>query len=448
MGLQRRGMPRGTARCADLWRFVMTTNSELAARRQAAVPRGVASATAVFADTAENARLVDVEGRSYIDFAGGIGVLATGHRHPKVIAAVERQLARFTHTAFQVSPYESYIALAERLNARAPFKGPAKSIFFTTGAEAVENAVKIARIATGRQAVVAFSHAFHGRTLLTSTLTGKISPYKVRAGSPAPEVYRLPFPVAHAGVTVADLQHAAAELFLGDVEPSRVAALIIEPVQGEGGFNPAAPEVFKALRELCDQHGILLIADEIQSGYGRTGRMFAVEHSGVEPDLVTVAKSLAGGFPLSGVLGRAAIMDAVEPGGLGGTYGGSPVGCAAALAVLEVIEEEGLLQRAVVVGTRIRAALEPLMNAATATPVTNLRGLGAMLGFDVVKSAASGEPDGAGAKRVTAAALAKGLIVLTCGTSGETIRILVPLTIPDSELEAGLTILADAIKRG
>jgi 4-aminobutyrate aminotransferase/(S)-3-amino-2-methylpropionate transaminase len=251
--------------------------------------------------------------------------------------------------------------------------------------------------------------------------------------------------VAHAGVTVADLKHAAAELFLGDVEPSRVAAIIIEPVQGEGGFNPAAPEVFQALRELCDQHGILLIADEIQSGYGRTGKLFAVEHSGVEPDLVTVAKSLAGGFPLSGVLGRAAIMDAVEPGGLGGTYGGSPVGCAAALAVLEVIEEERLLTRATALGTRIRAVLEPLIHATGGTPVANLRGLGTMLGFDVLKSRAGGEPDGAGAKRVLATALAKGLIVLSCGTQGETIRILVPLTIPDSELDAGLAILKDAI---
>jgi 4-aminobutyrate aminotransferase/(S)-3-amino-2-methylpropionate transaminase len=428
--------------------ITMTTNSDLAARRLAAVARGVASATAVYADSALNARLTDVEGKSYIDFAGGIGVLATGHRHPKVIAAVEKQLARFTHTAFQVNPYESYIALAERLNALAPFKGPAKSVFFTTGAEAVENAVKIARVATGRQAVVAFSHAFHGRTLLTSTLTGKIAPYKQRAGAPAPEIYRLPFPVAHAGVTVADLRHAAAELFLGDVEPSRVAAIIIEPVQGEGGFNPASPEVLTAVRELCDQHGILLIADEVQSGYGRTGKLFAVEHSGVEPDLVTVAKSFAGGFPLSGVLGRAAIMDAVEPGGMGGTYGGSPLGCAAALAVLEVIEEERLLQRASVIGTRVRAALEPLLSATTGTPVASLRGLGAMLGFDVVKSRAGGEPDGAGAKRVVTAALQKGLIVLTCGTQGETIRILVPLTIADADLDAGLAILKGILAEG
>ncbi len=423
----------------------MMKNADLLARRQAAVPRGVASATAVFAAGALNAQITDVEGRSYIDFASGIGVVATGHRHPKVIAAVQRQLERFTHTAFQVSPYESYIELAERLNALAPFKGPAKSIFFTTGAEAVENAVKIARVATGRQAVVAFSHAFHGRTLLTSTLTGKIAPYKQRAGAPAPEIYRLPFPAAHAGVTLKDLQHAVDELFLGDVEPGRVAALIIEPVQGEGGFNPASPELFKVLRELCDKHGILLIADEIQSGFGRTGRMFAIEHSGVEPDLVTVAKSLAGGFPLSGVLGRAAIMDAVEPGGLGGTYAGSPLGCAAALAVLDVIREEKLLERAQTLGKRIRAVLEPLIQATTGVPVANLRGMGAMVGFDVVQARGSNQPDGATAKRVLAAALQKGLIALTCGTQGETIRLLVPLTIPDAELDAGLAILKDVL---
>ena len=425
----------------------MKTNADLLARRQAAVPKGVASATAVFANGALNSRITDVEGRSYIDFASGIGVVATGHRHPKVIAAVQRQLEHFTHTAFQVSPYESYIELAERLNALAPFKGPAKSIFFTTGAEAVENAVKIARVATGRQAIVAFSHAFHGRTLLTSTLTGKIAPYKQRAGAPAPEIYRLPFPVPHSGVTLEDLQHAVEELFLGDVEPGRVAAIIIEPVQGEGGFNPASPELFKALRAICDKHGILLIADEIQSGFGRTGKMFAIEHSGVEPDLVTMAKSLAGGFPLSGVLGRAAIMDAVEPGGLGGTYAGSPLGCAAALAVLDVIHEEKLLERANALGRRIRAVLEPLTQASTGVPVANLRGLGAMIGVDVVKARGSQQPDGVTAKKVVAAALQKGLIALTCGTQGETIRLLVPLTIPDADLDAGLAILKDILSQ-
>lgn len=407
----------------------------------------MASATTVFADLANNACLTDVEGRSYIDFVSGIGVAATGHRHPKVIAAVEGQLKRFTHTAFQVNMYESYIELAEKLNALAPFRGPAKSIFLTTGAEAVENAVKIARVATGRQAVIAFNHAFHGRTLLTSTLTGKIAPYKQNAGAPAPEIYRLPFPAAHAGVTLQDLKLALDDLFLSDVEPTRVAAMIIESVQGEGGFTPVAPEVFGFLRERCDRHGILLIADEIQSGLGRTGRMFAIEHSEVEPDLVAVAKAIAGGFPLAGVIGRASIMDAVEPGGLGGTYGGSPLGCAAALAVLEVIREENLLERATIIGKRIRAELEPLLRSRSGTPIANLRGLGAMVGFDVVKTRAGKEPDGAMVKRILATALRNGLLCISCGVHGETIRVLVPLTISEQDLTAGLAILTAAIAK-
>jgi 4-aminobutyrate aminotransferase / (S)-3-amino-2-methylpropionate transaminase / 5-aminovalerate transaminase len=423
------------------------SNSSLQERRQAAVARGVASATSVYAATAENADIRDVEGRRYLDFASGIGVLATGHRHPRVLQAVEEQLRRFTHTAFQVTPYESYIALAERLNTLAPFGGSARSVFFTTGAEAVENAVKIARVATGRQPVIAFSGAFHGRTLLASSLTGRMAPYKQRGGAPATEIYRLPFPVMHSSVTVEDTLRAADALFYSDVEPSRVAAIIIEPVQGEGGFNVASAALLRELRAICDEHGIVLIVDEIQSGFGRTGKLFAIEHAGVEPDLVTVAKSLAGGFPLSGVIGREAIMNAVEPGGLGGTYAGSPLGCAAALAVLDVICEEKLLDRAAAIGRRIRAAIEPLLFAAQRVPVANLRGLGAMMAFDVVKSRAGAQPDGAGAKRLVAAALRKGLIVLTCGAHGETVRILVPLTIPDVDLEAGLAILGDLISQ-
>ena len=426
----------------------MKSNSELLQRRLAAVARGVASATPVFAESAQNARITDVEGRNFIDFASGIGVVATGHCHPRVIAAVERQLRHFTHTAFQVNPYESYIQLAERLNDLKPFGGPAKSVFFTTGAEAVENAVKIARVATGRQAVIAFSQAFHGRTLLTATLTGKMAPYKKNAGAPAPEIYRLPFPTAHSGISVQYMRHAAAELFRSDVEPDRVAAVIIEPVQGEGGFNPASPELLKALRGLCDEHGILLIADEIQSGFGRTGKLFAMEHSGVEPDLVTVAKSMAGGLPLSGVIGRAAIMDAVEPGGLGGTYGGSPLACVAALEVLDIIEQEHLLERAEAIGARIRAVIEPLTRTTSGMPIANVRGLGAMIGFDVVKARDGIEPDGAGARKIVTAALRKGLIILTCGTAGETIRILVPLTISNADLDTGLMILQDTIVAG
>ena len=423
------------------------SNTELLARRSAAVARGVASATPLFADSAGNAQIRDVDGRSYIDFASGIGVVATGHRHPRVMEAVQAQLARLTHTAFQVMAYEPYIALAERLNAIAPFTGAAKSVFFTTGAEAVENAVKIARIATKRSAVIAFSGAFHGRTMLTGSLTGKIVPYKQGGGASAPDIFRLPFPVDHRGIRVEDTMSALHALFYGDVEPARVAAIIVEPVQGEGGFHVAPAGLLQALRELCDRHGILLIADEIQSGFGRTGRMFAIEHSRVEPDLVTVAKSLAGGFPLSGVIGRAAIVDAVEPGGLGGTYGGSPIGCAAALAVLDVIREETLLARANGIGAVIRARIGELMRARTGTPIANLRGLGAMLAFDVVKAHGGVEPDGLEAKRIAARALEQGLIVLTCGTFGETLRILVPLTIPDRELRDGLEILCKAIER-
>lgn len=407
--------------------------------------RGVATATPYFAASAENSHLTDVEGRRYIDFASGIGVLATGHRHPRVVQAVREQLDRFTHTAFQVMAYEEYVALAERLNAIAPFKGPAKSVLFTTGAEAVENAVKIARIATRRSAVIAFSGAFHGRTMMTASLTGKIVPYKQGAGPLAPEIFRLPFPIDHRGIRVEDTVRALTTLFYGDVEPSRVAAIIIEPVQGEGGFHVASPALLQALRKLCDEHGILLIADEIQSGFGRTGRMFAIEHSGVEPDLVTVAKSLAGGLPLSGVIGRAAIIDSVEPGGLGGTYGGSPIGCAAALAVLDVIKEEGLLASADRIGGAIRSAIAPRLDATDGTAIANLRGLGAMIAFDVVKAKGSNEADGARAKRVVAKALEGGLIVLTCGTYGETIRILVPLTVDDIALKSGLEILCSAL---
>ncbi|MCC6631189.1 MAG: 4-aminobutyrate--2-oxoglutarate transaminase [Gammaproteobacteria bacterium] len=424
----------------------MTTPVDLAQRRQHAVARGVATATPVFASRAENAEIWDSEGRRYIDFASGIGVLATGHRHPRVMEAVLRQLDCFTHTAFQVMAYEPYVALAERLNALAPFRGPAKTVFQTTGAEAVENAVKIARVATGRPAVIAFSGAFHGRTQLTATLTGKISPYKRGVPAAVADVFRLPFPREHLGVTVADTLRALEELFHADVEPSRVAAILIEPVQGEGGFHVAPRELLAVLRRICDQHGIVLIADEVQSGFGRTGKLFAIEHFGVEPDLVTVAKSLAGGFPLSGVIGRADLIDRVEPGGLGGTYGGSPIGCAAALAVLDVVEQEGLLARAEALGARIRSRIAGFTADARLQSIDHLRGLGAMLAFDVVPAGSGDEPDGAAAKRVTRLAFEHGLVILTCGAHGETIRVLVPLTVPDEVLEEGLDILGQALQ--
>jgi 4-aminobutyrate aminotransferase/(S)-3-amino-2-methylpropionate transaminase len=423
----------------------MSSNSELLARRMAAVPRGVSTATPVFAARAENAEIWDAEGKRYVDFAGGIAVLNTGHRHPKVMAAVARQLELYTHTAFQVMAYEPYVELAERLNAIAPFKGPAKTILFTTGAEAAENAVKMARAATGRSAVIAFTGGFHGRTLLTMAMTGKVLPYK-RAFAPLPsEVYHVPFPIPHYGTTVEDSLKALQFLFKADVEPARVAAIIIEPVQGEGGFHTAPPELLKALRKICDENGILLIADEIQSGFARTGKMFAIEHSGVEPDLVTIAKSLAGGFPLSGVIGRAAIMDAAEPGGLGGTYAGSPVACAAALAVLDVIDEEKLLARADAIGERLKARLQAVAKRNDAVPIAAIRGLGAMIGFDIVKSRGVHEPDGDAVKRVTMQALANGLVLLSCGIYGETIRILVPLTASDAIVDEGLDRLETAL---
>ncbi len=404
----------------------MAKNADLLARRQAAVPRGVATASTAFADRAENAELWDVEGRRYVDFAGGIAVLNTGHRHPKVMAAVEAQMKRFTHTAFQVMAYESYVALAERLNRISPCRAPSKTIFFSTGAEAVENAVKIARAFTGRPAIVAFSGAFHGRTLLTMGLTGKVVPYKTGFGPFPGDIYHLPFPMAAHGV-----------------EP----AAAFEPVQGEGGFYIAPVEFLKKLRALCDQHGILLIADEIQSGFARTGKMFAIEHAGVAPDLVAIAKSLAGGLPLSGVIGRAEVMDAPGPGGLGGTYAGSPVGCAAGLAVLDVIAEEKLLERSTALGERIVKRLQAMAQRNDVPPIGEIRHLGGMIAFELVKSRGGHEPDPDATKAVTTAAHANGLILLSCGVYANTIRILVPLTASDKVVDEGLDIIERSLKQ-
>ena len=411
----------------------------------AAIPRGIATAYPVFAERAEGSELWDVEGNRFIDFGGGIAVLNTGHRHPKVVKAVRDQLDHFTHTAFQIVPYEPYIALCEKLNALAPFSGEAKSILFSTGAEAVENAVKIARAATGRTNVIAFSGAFHGRTLMTSALTGKVAPYKKKFGPMPAGIWHVPFPVPQHGVTVADTLKAIEYLFRADVDPVNVAAFIIEPVQGEGGFYPAPTELLVALRAICDEHGILLIADEVQTGFARTGKMFGIEHSGVEPDLMTMAKSLAGGFPLSGVVGRAAIMDAPDPGGLGGTYAGSPLACAAALAVLEVIAEEKLIERANVVGDRIKGELARISQRNDTVPMSAIRGPGAMVAFDIVKSRGAEEPDADATKRVTAAALAEGLVLLSCGVHANTIRILMPLTISDEILAEGMGKLERAL---
>jgi 4-aminobutyrate aminotransferase/(S)-3-amino-2-methylpropionate transaminase len=417
----------------------------LQSRRVAAIPRGLATAFPVFAARAENSELWDVDGNRFIDFAGGIAVLNTGHRHPAVLEAVQTQLAAYTHTAFQVIGYEPYVALCERLNGLAPFKEPAKSILFSTGAEAIENAVKIARAHTGRTDIIAFTGGFHGRTFMASALTGKIAPYKRKFGPMPAGVWHVPFPAPQHDVSVADTLKALDQLFRADVDPANVAAIIIEPVQGEGGFHPAPNELLNSLRRICDDSGSVLIVDEVQTGFGRTGKMFAIEHSGVEPDLVAIAKSLAGGFPLSGVIGRSAIMDAPEPGGLGGTYAGSPISCAAALAVLDVIADEGLLAQASTLGALVRDELQRIARRNDTIPIGFVRGPGAMVAFDVVKSRRAAEPDSDGTKRVLQAALDDGLILLACGVHGNSIRLLMPLTIPDALLREGLTKLESAL---
>lgn len=423
----------------------MSHNADLATRRSAAVARGIGHATTLFAGRAENAELWDADGQRFIDFAGGIAVLNTGHRHPKVQAAALKQMDAFTHTAFQVVPYEVYISLAEKINALAPIAGPAKSAFFTTGGEAVENAVKIARCYTKRDGIIAFTGGFHGRTALTSALTGKVVPYKKDLGPQQPGVYHLPFPVEAHGIDTDDTLKMLDYLFKADISPDAVAAIIIEPVQGEGGFLITPPELMRSLRKRCDEHGILLIADEVQTGFGRTGKLFAMENYDVKPDLITMAKSLAGGYPLSGVVGRADIMDAPQVGGLGGTYGGNPIACAAALAVLEVMEEENLLDAANKQGARLKARLEGLAGRNDIVPIEAVRGLGAMIAFDIVTERGSHTPDAIATKSVTTKAQANGLILLSCGVYGNTIRILAPLTASDDIIEEGMNKLEVAL---
>jgi 4-aminobutyrate aminotransferase/(S)-3-amino-2-methylpropionate transaminase len=423
----------------------MTTNADLKARQSAAVAKGIAT-KAIYAARAENAEIWDVEGRRYVDFAAGIAVTNTGHRHPKVMAAVAEQAQAFTHTCVHVSPYESYVRLAERLNALAPGDFPKKTLFLSTGAEAVENAVKIARYATGRSAVVAFSGAFHGRTMLAMALTGKVMPYKKGFGPFPAEVYHATFPHAFHGLTVERALDDLERLLATDVDPARVAAFIVEPVQGEGGFNVAPPAFLKALRAIADRHGILLISDEIQAGMGRTGKMFGIEHAGVVPDLMTLAKGLAGGFPLSAVTGRAEVMDAAHPGGLGGTYGGNPMSVAAANAVLEVIRDEDLCARATEIGRRITARLEGLAKQQGMEPMGEIRGVGAMQAVEFVTDRTSRKPDAALTAAIVAEAEARGLMLLSCGTRANVVRLLPPLTIPFEVLEEGLDILEASIE--
>jgi len=420
------------------------TNAALLTRRHAAVARGVGQAHDLFIQKARNAELWDVEGRRFIDFAGGIAVLNTGHLHAGVIAAVKAQLDLYTHTCFQVVAYEPYVEVCERLNTLAPGAFAKKSLLLTTGAEAVENAVKIARAYTKRPGVIAFTGGYHGRTNLTLGLTGKVAPYKIGFGPFPGETYHALFPNALHGVSVEQALHSVELIFKNDIEPERVAAFIVEPVQGEGGFYVAPPEFISGLKALADRYGILLIADEVQTGAGRTGTWFASEQWPVAPDLITTAKSLAGGFPLAGVVGRADVMDAPAPGGLGGTYAGSPVACAAALAVIEAFAQESLLARSQDMGALLVRSLKD--TAAKVPAIGDVRGLGAMVAIELFENGDLSRPDAALTKQVVAEAARRGLILLSCGTHGNVIRILVPLTASDELLHEGLAILADSLE--
>ena len=429
----------------------MALSAELHERRAAAVPRGVGHATAIYAKRAKNAEIWSEEGKRYIDFGAGIAVVNTGHQHPKIVAAVEEQMKAFSHVCFQVTPYETYVSLAERLNAIAPVAGPAKTMLVSTGAEAVENAVKVARAYTGRPGIVSFSGGFHGRTHMGMALTGKVVPYKKGFGPFPADIYNVAFPNTYHGVTSEQSLEAIKALFKYTADPSSIAAIIIEPVQGEGGFYIAPFDFLRALRTLCDEHGILLIADEIQTGFARTGKMFGLEHSGVKADVVTMAKGLAGGFPLSAITGRADVMDASNPGGLGGTYAGSPVACAAAHAVLDIIEEEKLCDRANAIGDIILDRCNQIRSRSNLNCIGDVRGLGAMCAVELVKDAASGEPAPQLTQTLMKVANENGLILLSCGTYGNVIRFLVPLTASDDLVREGMDIfetsLSEAVTR-
>ncbi|QJP70016.1 4-aminobutyrate--2-oxoglutarate transaminase [Burkholderia glumae] len=418
-------------------------NADLQARKNAATPRGVGVMCDFYAARAENAELWDVEGRRFIDFAAGIAVMNTGHRHPKLVKAIAAQLEQFTHTAYQIVPYASYVELAEKIIARAPGSFAKKAAFFTTGAEAVENAVKMARAFTGRPGVIAFAGGFHGRTMMGMALTGKVAPYKLNFGPFPGDVFHAPYPNPLHGVSVAASLKAIDLLFKADIDPKRVAAIIFEPVQGEGGFYAAPADFVRGLRKICDEHGIVLIADEVQTGFARTGKLFAMQHHDVLPDLITMAKSLAGGMPLSGVVGRADVMDAAAPGGLGGTYAGNPLAVAAAHAVLDIIDEERLEARAVTLGDKLKARLAALQPEVP--QIADVRGPGAMVAVEFFK-AGTQEPDADFTKRVQARALERGLLLLICGVHSNVIRFLFPLTIPDAVFDEALGILDAVLK--
>jgi 4-aminobutyrate aminotransferase/(S)-3-amino-2-methylpropionate transaminase len=422
----------------------MMKNQDWQERKEQVFPRGMGNLLPVYAARAKNAELWDEEGNRYIDFAAGIAVVNTGHSHPDIVAAVKSQLDAFSHTCVMVTPYASAVELAERLTRITPIED-ARAIFVSTGAEAVENAVKIARAATGRPGVIAFSGGFHGRTNLCMGLTGKVVPYKKGFGPFTPEIYHAPFPAEYLGVSAEASLAALEQLFQSDIQPDKVAAMIVEPVQGEGGFYPAPDGFLQNLRKLCDIHGILLIIDEIQTGFARTGRMFATEYAGIEPDLMTLAKGIAGGFPIAAVVGKADVMNAPEPGGLGGTYAASPLGCAAGLAVLDIIEKEALCERATEIGNRLKAGLRRLQ-ADFPKLIGDVRGVGAMVAMELVSDGDLNRPNGELTRALTARAAELGLIILSCGVRGNVIRILAPLTIKPKHVEEGMDILGQTFR--
>jgi 4-aminobutyrate aminotransferase/(S)-3-amino-2-methylpropionate transaminase len=416
---------------------------EILARKERVVADPLSIYLPIVVAEAHGATLTDVDGNSFVDFTGGVGVLNAGHTHPRIVEAVQEQAAKFLHTDFTIVPYEVYVTLAERLLAVSPFSGHAKAAFFNSGAEAVENAVKFARAYTRRPAVIAFEGGFHGRTLLALSLTSKTHPYKAGLGPFSPDVYRVPFPYEYRGVSARQALDALERAFVTQVAPETVAAIVLEPVQGEGGFVPASREFMEGVRAICDREGIVLVADEVQTGFGRTGEMFAMQHFGVEPDLMTVAKSIAAGLPLSGVLGKAEIMDAPEDGGVGGTYDGNPVAQAAAVAVLEVFEEEGLVERGRRVGETIRGRMLGWQERFPA--IGDVRGLGPMLAIELVEDPQTKSPAPGLASRVAEEAARRGLLLLKAGIHGNCIRVLCPLTISDAELDEGLGAWEEAL---
>ncbi|GFO64094.1 4-aminobutyrate--2-oxoglutarate transaminase [Geomonas paludis] len=429
----------------------MRTPEVSQALRNKHVPPGVSILSPSFVKEARGAIIVDTEGREFIDFAGGIGVANVGHCHPKVVAAVKDQAEKFLHTCFHIVPYDLYIDLAARLNELAPGDGDKMTIFLNSGAEAVENAIKIARHATGRPSVIAFENGFHGRTNLTMTLTSKVKPYKLGFGPFAPEIYRMPyaycyrcpFGLKHPGCNTACAEHLE-EFFISHVAAEKTAAVIAEPIQGEGGFVTPPAEYFPKLRDICDKHGIMLIIDEVQTGMGRTGKLFAIDHWGVVPDLVTTAKSLGGGLPISAVTGKAEVMSAPHVGGLGGTYGGNPIALAAAQAVLEIFTTDGLLARAEELGVKMRARFYEMQKRHEI--IGEVRGKGPMLALELVRDRESKEPAAAEAKKLVNLCYQKGLVVLSCGNHGNVIRTLMPLVITDAELERGMSILEESLQ--